>query len=92
MGIQVYRDISVDFSNGRYIIMNAKQHDSNSRFIRMTCLNCGQKVNLNPDNYSAFIRYRKSDGYGVFNKCIISTEGQVIFELTNAFYCRYKLC
>ena len=82
VGIQVYRDISVDFSNSRYIIMNAKQHDSKSRFIRMTCTNVGQKVNLNPNDYSAFIRYRKSDGYGVFNKCIISTTGQVIFELT----------
>lgn len=82
MGIQVYRDISIDFSNSRYIIVNAKQHDSKSRFIRITCTNVGQKVNLNPDDYSAFIRYRKSDGYGVFNKCIISTNGQIIFELT----------
>lgn len=82
MGIQIYRDITVDFSNSRYIIINAKQHDSKSRFIRMTCTNVGQKINLNPENYSAFIRYRKSDGYGVFNKCIISTTGEVIFELT----------
>lgn len=82
MGVQVFREITVDFSNSRYIIMNAKQHDSKSRFVRMTCTNVGQKVNLNPTDYSAFIRYRKSDGYGVFNKCIISTEGQIIFELT----------
>lgn len=82
MGVQVFRDITIDFSNGRYIIINAKQHDSKSRFVRMTCTNVGQKINLNPNDYSAFIRYRKSDGYGVFNKCIISTEGQVIFELT----------
>lgn len=82
MGIQIYRDISVDFSNARYIIMNAKQYDSKSRFIRMSCNNMGMPVNLNPDDYSAFIRYRKSDGYGVFNKCIISTDGKVIFELT----------
>lgn len=82
MGVQVFREITVDFSNSRYIIINAKQHDSKSRFVRMTCTNVGQKVNLNPTDYSAFIRYRKSDGYGVFNKCIISTEGQIIFELT----------
>ncbi len=82
MGIQIYRDITIDFSNGRYIIINAKQHDSKSRFLRMTCTNVGQKVNLNPTDYSAFIRYRKSDGYGAFNKCIISTDGKIIFELT----------
>lgn len=82
MGVQVFREITVDFLNSRYIIINAKQHDSKSRFVRMTCTNVGQKVNLNPTDYSAFIRYRKSDGYGVFNKCIISTEGQIIFELT----------
>lgn len=82
MGVQVYRDIKVDFSNSRYIIINAKQHDSKSRFVRMTCTNCGEKVHLNPNDYSAFIRYRKSDGYGVFNSCIISTSGEIIFELT----------
>ena len=82
MGIQIYRDITIDFSNGRYIIINAKQHDSKSRFLRMTCTNVGQTVNLNPTDYSAFIRYRKSDGYGAFNKCIISTDGKIIFELT----------
>lgn len=82
MGVQVFREITVDFSNSRYIIINAKQHDSKSRFVRMTCTSVGQKVNLNPTDYSAFIRYKKSDGYGVFNKCIISTEGQIIFELT----------
>lgn len=48
----------------------------------MTCTNVGQTVNLNPTDYSAFIRYRKSDGYGAFNKCIISTDGKIIFELT----------
>ena len=82
MGVQIYRDIKVDFSNSRYIIINAKQHDSKSRFVRMTCTNCGEKVHLNPNDYSAFIRYRKSDGYGVFNSCIISTSGEIIFELT----------
>lgn len=82
MGIQLYQDISVDFSNSRYILINAKQHDSKSRFIRMTCTNLGQKINLNPNDYSAFIRYRKPDGYGAFNKCIISTTGEIIFELT----------
>ena len=82
MGIQIPRDICVDFSNSKYIILNAKQYDSRSRFVRVTCTNSGQKVHLTPDNYSAFIRYRKSDGYSVFNKCIISTDGKIIFELT----------
>lgn len=82
MGVQVFRDITIDFSNSRYIIINAKQHDSKSRFLRITCTNLGQKVSLNSADYSAFIRYKKSDGYNVFNKCILSTEGQIIFELT----------
>ena len=82
MGIQIYRDICVDFSNARYIILNAKQHDSKSRFMRITCTNLGQKVNLNSDDYSVFIRYQKPDGYGVFNKCVISDNGEIIFELT----------
>lgn len=82
MGVQVFREITVDFSNSRYIILNAKQHDSKSRFVRITCTNLEQKIHLNPTDYSAFIRYLKPDGYGVFHKCIISTEGQIIFELT----------
>lgn len=82
MGIQVYRDISIDFSNSRYIFLNAKMQDSKSRFIRMTCTNVGQPVPLNPTDYSAFIRWRKSDGYSVFNKCVITTKSQIIFEMT----------
>lgn len=81
MGIQVYRDISIDFSKCRYIVMDAKQHDSKSRYVRMTCTNLGKKINLTQEKFSAFIRYKKPDGYGAFNKCVIS-DGKIIFELT----------
>lgn len=82
MAIQIYRNITVDFSNSRYVIINAKRYDSRSRYIRITCNNEGKKVDLDPNENSAFVRFQKPDGYEAFNKCVISDNGKIILELT----------
>ncbi len=92
MGIKIYRNVNVDFSNSRYIMMDVKQYDSKSRYIKVTCHDCGNPVNLNPKNCYAFIRYRKSDSFNVFNTCTILENGQIVFELTEQMLSSVGIC
>ena len=65
------------------VCINAKQFDTNSRFIEVTCTEKGKKYVLNSDSITAFIRYQKADGYYAFNKANeITADGTAIFELT----------
>ena len=39
MSLQVTTNINVDFYDKKYILINAKQLDKNSRFLSVTCYN-----------------------------------------------------
>ena len=82
MSQKVYSEIRIDLSEPKYIIINAKQYDSNSRNLLITCYNDSKRVVFSNTENSAFIRYTKPDGYGVFNKCEITDDGKVSIELT----------
>lgn len=82
MSMQSITHINVDFYDKKYILVNAKQYDKNSRFLLVTCYNHGEFVSINSLDHSAYIRYKKSDGYGVFNFCEITNDGKVLVELT----------
>ena len=82
MNLQNTTEINVDFSTQKYISLDAKQYDRSSRFILVTCYNRGQLFPIDNNNYFAYVRYRKSDNYGVFNTCDITNNGRVIIELT----------
>ena len=69
MSLQVTTNINVDFCDKKYILINAKQLDKNSRFLSVTCYNQGDVSPFNAGEHSAYIRYRKADDYGVFNFC-----------------------
>lgn len=82
MALQIMTNINVDFYDKKYILINAKQYDSGSRLISITCYNQGAPFNLNAGKHSAYIRYKKPDGYSVLNSCKISYKGEVLVELT----------
>lgn len=82
MALQSIIDISVDFYDKKYILINAKQLDKKSRFISVTCYNHGVIFPINAGQHSAYIRYKKPDGYGVFNFCNINSKGKILVELT----------
>ena len=82
MAVQFVTDISVDFYDKRYILINAKQYDKNSRFLAVTCYNHGKIFPLNAGEHAAYIRYKKPDNYSVFNFCEINNKGKIIVELT----------
>ncbi len=82
MSITTTKNISLDFYNNNRIIINAKQFDTDARYINITCTDYGKKVTLNPDNMSVFIRYKKSDGNDVLNNGTILEDGTIQMELT----------
>lgn len=74
--------ISLDFYIRKIITVNAKQLDTNSRVINITCTENGKKMVLNSSTISAFVRYKKSDGYAVLNEISILDDGTLNLELS----------
>ena len=75
--------ISLDFYKRNIVQVNAKQLDTQSRYIDITFTKNGQKIALNDATVSAIIRYKKTDGYYAFNGAEqITDSGTALFELT----------
>ena len=92
MALQTTTNINVDFYDKKYIMINAKQYDSSSRWIAITCYNKGDLFNLSASNHAAYIKYRKSDGHGVLNACRINYKGEVLVELTEQMLAADGIC
>lgn len=92
MALEIIKNIDVDFYNKEYILINAKQYDTNSRVISITCYNQGQLMQLSDANHSAYVKYRKADGNGVLNTCRINAKGQVLVELTEQMLAVNGIC
>lgn len=90
--IQAIIPINIDFSNKRYVLINAKQYDKKSRYILFSCYNNNEFFHVDKAACTAFVRYRKADDYGVFNKCTITDEGRVLTELTEQMLAVSGLC
>lgn len=92
MALRTTTDINVDFYDKKYILINAKQNDKKSRFISVTCYNHGEIYHINSVEHSAYIRYKKSDEYGVFNFCEINSKGKILVELTEQMLSASGIC
>ena len=92
MSLQVITNINVDFCDKKYILINAKQLDKNSRFLSVTCYNRGETIPINSGEHAAYIRYRKADDYGVFNFCEIDRKGKILVELTEQMLASDGVC
>lgn len=92
MSLQTVTNINVDFYNKKYILINAKQFDKNSRFLSVTCYNNGTLYPVNSSEHSAYIRYKKPDEYSVFNFCEINRKGQILVELTEQMLASAGIC
>ena len=90
MALKTTMNINVDFYDKKYILINAKQLDKNSRFLSVTCYNHGELFTLGA-THSAYIRYKKADEYSVFNYCKID-KGKVIVELTEQMLAVDGIC
>lgn len=92
MNLQSIINIDVDFYDKKYILINAKQLDKNSRFLLVTCYNQGTLYSLDYASQSAYIRYKKADDYSVFNLCKIIEEGKILVELTEQMLAAAGIC
>lgn len=92
LAVQAIANISVDFYDKKYILINAKQLDRKTRFLSVTCYSHGELCPLNSGEHSAYIRYKKPDGYCVFNFCDINSKGKIIVELTEQMLAVAGIC
>lgn len=92
MDIKTTTNIDIDFCDKKYVLVNAKQLDRNSRFLSVTCYNQGELFYLNSGDHAAYVRYRKADDYGVFNNCDIDRFGKIIVELTEQMLAADGIC
>lgn len=92
MALQTITDMNIDFYDKRYILINAKQLDKKSRYLSVTCYNQGEIFNINSSEHSAYVRYKKSDDYAVFNSCDIDSRGKIIVELTEQMLASDGIC
>ena len=92
LALQAIANISVDFYDKKYISINAKQLDRKTRFLSVTCYSHGELCPLNSGEHSAYIRYKKPDGYTVFNLCDINPKGKIIVELTDQMLAVAGIC
>ena len=84
-------NINVDIYDKKHILINAKQFDKKSRFLSVTCYDHGKLFSVSSAHHSAYIRYKKADGYSVFNVCEID-KGEVIVELTEQMLAASGIC
>ena len=92
MALQSITNINVDFYDKKYILVNAKQFDNNSRFLSVTCYNHGDIFPINSGEHSAYVRYKKSDNHSVFNFCEINRKGNILIELTEQMLASDGIC
>lgn len=92
MALQAIINVNIDFYDKKHILINAKQYDNSSRFLSVTCYSHGELYPINSGEHSAYIRYRKSDGYSVFNFCEINRYGKILFELTEQMLAVGGIC
>ena len=92
MALEIVKNIDIDFYDKKYILINAKQLDNKSRQLLVTCYNQGQIVPINSGEHAAYIRYKKSDDYGVFNFCEIKGVGKILVEFTEQMLASDGIC
>ena len=91
MSLSSVTHLNIDFSDKKYISIDAKQHDKNSRFVLITCYDHGEVFYVDGTKYSAYVRYRKPNDFSVFKTCEI-TDGEVLFELTEQMLASSGIC
>lgn len=92
MSLQAITNVNVDFYDKKYILINAKQLDKNSRFLSVTCYNHGEIYPINAGEHAAYIKYKKPDNYSVFNFCEINRKGKILVELTEQMLAVDGIC
>lgn len=92
MALESITNINIDFYDKKYILISAKQFDKKTRFLLIACYNHGEFFPVSFHDHAAYIRYKKSDDYGVFNFCEITKDGKILVELTEQMLTSSGIC
>lgn len=82
MAVTTTEKFYLDFNTNNIVNINAKQYDTESRFINIVCTDHGKVVKLNPITESVFIRWKKADGKAIFKMGEVLDDGSVLITLT----------
>lgn len=82
MAVTTTEKFYLDFNTNNIVNINAKQYDTESRFINIICTDHGKVVKLNPMTESVFIRWKKADGKAIFKMGEVLDDGSVLITLT----------
>lgn len=82
MSTEIIKEITVDIYDRKIIVVTAKQYDMAARYLLVNCTNQGVFMPISNEEYRAYIRVRKADGFCCFNDCEITNEGKIKVELT----------
>lgn len=83
-----FLDEGVDSEGNEY----SRWLDEGSRFFSVTCYYQGNLITFNSGDHAAYIRYRKPDGYAVYNYCTIDRFGKIIVALTEQMLAAEGIC
>ena len=78
--LKTIEPISLDFYNNNIKTINAKQLDTNSRYVKISCTEHGKRVVLNPQTMNAYLTSKKPDGFYVIHKCEILDDGTLLVD------------
>ena len=78
--MQTIAKISLDLYNKNIVKVSAKQYDT-GRGIEVTCTHNSIIYDVDTNTTSAFVRFKKPDGFNVFNQCEI-VNNRIMIELT----------
>lgn len=82
MSLETIKPISLDLYNNVITSINAKQLDTQSRYVKIACTENGKKLALKASEVKAFIRYKKPDGFSVLNEATVTDDGCILIEFT----------
>lgn len=84
--------ISLDIYNNSIVCVNAKQYDTNARYVEVTCTENWKKIVLVQDEVKAYISCQKPDGKYVYNDATILENGNIQIELTQQMLAEVGRC
>ena len=82
MSYPTNQKIVLDIYNNNIVYFNAKQGDTGSRYVEITCTEYGKKIVVDSSSTKAYIEYQKADGTYGLNDVTILSDGNLKVELT----------
>lgn len=78
------KNIKVDVYDSSALVIRAKQYDTLSRYINITCTNCGTVLDITPSTCYAMVKVITPDNRAIHNTATVNSNGTITVELTKS--------